>query len=244
VPPADPVPRECAKEALPPYVIEPPDILLVESTVAVGKSEQPITGQHLVRPDGTIELGIYGTVFVAGMTLEQAKAAIVAQLVKRNVKVTPEQMNVDVLAYNSKFCYVITDGGGWGAQIYRLPITGNDTVLDALAQVGGLPPVASKKAIWLARPSCNDPNHPKVLPIDWCGLVQQGSAATNYQLFPGDRIFVQSDARLRLDAHVTKTLTPIDRGLGAVLLGASTVNAIRLGSSSSGSGLGGLGVVR
>src|SRR5205085_793464 len=195
-----------------------------ESSVPAKGGEQPISGQHLVRPDGTIELGIYGTVFVAGMTLEQAKAAIVAQLVKRNQKVTVDQMNVDVLAYNSKFCYVITDGGGWGAQIYRLPITGNDTVLDALAQVGGLPPVASKKRMWLARPSCNDPDHPKVLPIDWCGLAQQGSAATNYQLYPGDRIFVQSDCRIRLDAQLSKTLAPINHALGTTLLGASTAN--------------------
>jgi protein involved in polysaccharide export with SLBB domain len=196
-----------------------------------------------VRPDGTIELGMYGTVYVTGMTLEQAKAAIVAQLVKMNVKAKIETTNVDVLAYNSKFFYIITDGGGWGAQVYRLPITGNDTVLDALAQVGGLPPVASKKAMWLARPSCNDPDHPKVLPIDWCGLVQQGSAATNYQLYPGDRIFVQSDARIRINTQFSKTLAPINQGLGTTLLGASTVNAIKLGSSS-GSGLGGAGFVR
>ena len=38
--------------------------------------EQVIDGQHLVRPDGTIGLGIHGNVFVTGMTLTEAKDAI------------------------------------------------------------------------------------------------------------------------------------------------------------------------
>ena len=34
---------------------------------------QQIRGEHLVRPDGTVGLGVYGNVFVDGMTLDQAK---------------------------------------------------------------------------------------------------------------------------------------------------------------------------
>ncbi len=56
------VPRELAKQPLPPYVIEPPDILLVEAVPREGplKNDQQIRGLHLVRPDGTIGQGIYG----------------------------------------------------------------------------------------------------------------------------------------------------------------------------------------
>src|SRR5262249_54240659 len=78
-------PRELSKAPLPPYRIEPPDILLVE-VVPVGgpiKFDQQIRGQHLVRPDGTIGLGIYGSAYVAGMTLEEAREAIAQQLAKR-----------------------------------------------------------------------------------------------------------------------------------------------------------------
>ena len=49
------VPTELNKVSLPPYVIEPPDILLIESTQRI--PDQPIRGQHLVRPDGTVSLG-------------------------------------------------------------------------------------------------------------------------------------------------------------------------------------------
>src|SRR5690606_554965 len=33
---------------------------------------QPITGEHLVAPDGTVNLGSYGSVYVAGLTVEEA----------------------------------------------------------------------------------------------------------------------------------------------------------------------------
>src|SRR5207249_5394776 len=87
VPPAGPgpdTPRECAKRALSPYIIEPPDILLVQASEAITLPKtQPIAGTHLVRPDGTIGLGVYGSVFVAGLTLEQARDAIAAQIQQR-----------------------------------------------------------------------------------------------------------------------------------------------------------------
>src|SRR5262249_38250234 len=55
-------PAELSQIPLPPYIIEAPDILLVEAKEAVVRPDAPIRGQHLVRPDGTISLGIYGSV--------------------------------------------------------------------------------------------------------------------------------------------------------------------------------------
>lgn len=229
-----PVPRELAKRALSPYRIEPPDILLVESSM---KIDQPIRGQHLVGVDGFVRLGRYGKVYVAGLTVEQARDAVAAQL-KISIKdFDIRSLNVDVLAYNSKFYYVITDGGGYGEQVYRFSITGNETVLDALSQINGLPPVASKKKMWLARASEKGAGPPKILPIDWRGVTRCGTADTNYQLFPGDRIYVAADCWIHTDSFLAKRLSPIQRILGVTLLGASTVNAIRFHSTS---GLGGI----
>jgi polysaccharide export outer membrane protein len=233
------VPREFFKQALPPYVVEPPDMLLIEATEEISGKIQPLAGQHLVRPDGTISLGIHGTLFVAGMTIEQIKDAIAAALQagpakKYTIEAIKRELNVDVLSYNSKYYYIITDGGGYGAQVYRLLVTGNETVLDALAQVQGLPPVASKKKIWLARATPGDAAHPKIFPIDWCGLTERGSAATNYQVYPGDRIYVQSDVLIRTDTFLAKLFSPVLRSFGVTLLGATTVNTIKNGSSGGG----------
>ena len=109
------------------------------------------------------------------------------------------QVSVDVFAYNSKVYYVIFDGAGYGVQVFRLPITGNETVLDAVSRVNGLAAVASKRRMWLARPSPANCGANQIMPIDWNAITQSASTATNYQIFPGDRIYVDSNWLIRLN---------------------------------------------
>src|SRR6478609_5498265 len=73
-----PIPREMFKSSMPEYVIEPPDLLLVEVLEAL--PGRPITGERLVRPDGTISLGFYGEVYVAGLTTTEIKEKIILHL--------------------------------------------------------------------------------------------------------------------------------------------------------------------
>jgi polysaccharide export outer membrane protein len=221
-------PHELAKQALPAYRIEPPDILLVEAVPRPNtllSTDQRIAGQHLVRPDGTIGLGIYGSAFVGGMTIEEAREAVAAQIRRRLEKFDIRDLNVDVLAYNSHFYYVIADGGGYGVQVFPFPITGSETVLDAIGRINGLPPVADKKKITLVRRGPGEVG--QVLPVDWCSISQHGGTATNWQLMPGDRIYVQADHWISADSWIAKRLSPIERLFGAALLGSQTVNSIR-----------------
>jgi len=227
-----PVPREGAKVSLPPYVIEPPDILLIESTQKI--PDQPVRGQHLVRPDGTVSLGIYGAAYVAGMTIDQAKESIGRTLATRIKDFDLRNLNVDILAYNSKFYYVITDGAGYGEQVIRMPITGSETVLDGISQIFGLSAVSSKRRIWVARRSA-DGTTDQVLPVDWCGVAQRGSTSTNYQIMPGDRVYVDSKRWVKFDTGLGRFLSPFERVLGITLLGSETVNSI----SGRGTGFGG-----
>jgi protein involved in polysaccharide export with SLBB domain len=75
--PDDPPPHEGAMITLP-SVVEPPDLILVE--LLEGLPGRPISGERLLRPDGMINLGFYGDVYVKGMTLEQVKVAIIKHL--------------------------------------------------------------------------------------------------------------------------------------------------------------------
>ncbi len=243
-PPPPPLPRELAKTTLPPYIIEPPDVLFIDAVRIIPKPpyriepldvlliqvaetlpNQPIGGPFPVSPDGTVNLGYsYGSVRVAGQTLEQA-AQNIQQHLKRTltnpqvavalaqfrgvqqtrgdhlvqmdgtialgsygcVPVTgltlaqakcviekylsqwllnPE-ISLSVSSFNSKVYYVIIDGGGYGEQVFRLPVTGNETVLDAIGMINGLPTICSTKRIWVARPTpaCNGCY--QVLPVNW-----------------------------------------------------------------------------
>ncbi len=177
--------------------------------------------------DGTLNLGTYGSVYVAGLTVDGAREAVANQLSKRVKDLDVRNVSVTVAAYNSKVYYIIADGGGYGEQVARFPATGNETVLDALAQIGGLPTVASKKHIWVARATPGDATHPQIMPVDWIGITQRGSAATNFQIFPGDRIYVSSDPWVRKDTWIARRLAPLQNILGTVLLGSTTVNSIK-----------------
>jgi len=199
-------------------------------------ARQHIAGEHLVRPDGTVALGVYGSVYVAGQSLSEAKLSIERHLGRH---LHSPEVSLDVLAYNSKVYYIVTDGGGAGEQVFRFPVTGNETVLDALSQINGLPSVASKKHIWIARPAAANVGYQQVLDVDWNGIVQGAQTATNYQVLPGDRIYVQADDLITFDTAVAKITAPLERILGFVLLGHGTVRAIQFGHRFTGGGGGG-----
>ena len=171
------IPREFQKVSMPDYVLEPPDLVLVEVLEAL--PGRPISGERLVRPDGKISLGFYGDVYVAGLTMPEVKEKIVLHLRKyltdealglverrrrhgraddrsEDEKAEDDRTqglatgsSVDVTAYNSKNYYVLGDVLITG----KLPITGNETVLDAIQYAGGLMPTAAPQNIRLVRPA-------------------------------------------------------------------------------------------
>ena len=93
-------PQELHKTVLPTYVIEPPDILTIDAIRVMPRSpyhlrsldtlaiqvqgtlpDAPISGIFLIEPPGFVRLGPrYGAVQVAGLTVEEAEAAIQKQL--------------------------------------------------------------------------------------------------------------------------------------------------------------------
>ena len=180
-----------------------------------------IAGEYLIAPDGTINLGTYGTVFVAGLTLAEVKDAVEVQLSK---VLRDPRVGVDVLAYNSKVFYIVSQGAGLGDGVTRVPITGNETVLDAIANVNGLSRLASKK-IWIARPAPSGQKCDQILPVSWGDTTAGGSTATNYQILPGDRVFIAEDKFIAMDTAITKITAPFERLFGFGLLGAQTTVA-------------------
>jgi len=191
---------------------------------------QQIAGEHQVAPDGMVNLGTYGQVYVAGLTLEQVKEAIEKKL---DEYLEAPEVIVDVSAYNSKFYYVISDGAGLGDQVVRLPINGGETVLDAISEIGGLGGQATKD-IWVARPSPDHGGYEQRLPVNWDAICKQGITATNYQIFPGDRVFIRASELNRIDAMVARATAPVERIAGTLFLGTATIR--NLGGSFRDSG--------
>ena len=193
----------------------------VSVSLAQMAASQNILGQFLVGPDGTITLGSYGQVSVVGKTLNHAKADIEAYLSQH---LEDPEISLNVFSYNSKVYYIVIQGAGLGDGVYRFPITGNETVLDAIAQIQGLEQVSSKK-IWIARPS-QATGDVKILPVDWFAVTERGSAQTNYQILPGDRVFVAEDKLVAFDTQIAKLTAPLERMMGFVLLGTGTATRL------------------
>ncbi len=180
---------------------------------------QPISGVYLMGPDGTVNLRQYGTVHVAGRTVAEVHEVLAKHLTQF---LDAPDVAVDVAAYNSKVYYLVTQGAGMGDNVRRLPITGNDTVLDAIGQVGGLSQVSTKK-IWIARPAPGNVGCEQILPIEWDAIVQGGSTATNYQLMPGDRLFIAEDGAIALSNWLGNITGPLQRIAGVSSLTLSSI---------------------
>ena len=252
------IPTEFKKVSMPDYVVEPPDLVLVEVLEAL--PGRPISGERLVRPDGKISLGFYGDVYVAGLTIPEIKEKIIFHLRKfltdevlglveldpetgsaktdkegKPVLVDPKDCDrvfVDVTAYNSKKYYVLGDVAAPG----QLPITGNETVLDALNFAGGLIPTAAPQNIRLVRPAPPGACCEQVLPVNLAAIMSAGDPTTNYQLMPGDRLVVYRDPIVRTTIFIDRLAAPFQTVLNSILqysFTARSVEFLRLGARGS-----------
>ena len=201
-------------------LIENPEVSV---SLAASSSAQQISGEHLVGPDGRINLSTYGSVYIAGLTLDQARLTIEKHL---STYLENPQVAVDVFAYNSKTYYVITQGAGQGDDVSEFPITGNETVLDAIAQLGGLSQLSSTR-IFIARPAPNGVGCEQILPVNWMEISRGGSTATNYQLMPRDRLYIAEDPFVKFNSMVFKYTQPFERLFGFTSLGTATINQIK-----------------
>ena len=243
--------REKMMFSMPDYVVGPPDIIQIEVLEAL--PGRPISGERLVRPDGTITLGFYGDVYVSGLTLKEIKEKIVIHLrtfitdeslglvaekdefggvssdnskPREPIRVKPadsDRVSVDVASYNSQVYYVLGDVNSPG----RLPMTGNDTVLDALQYAGGLDPSAATNNIRLVRPAPPGSSKPQLLPVNIAAIMQDGDTTTNYQLMPGDRLYVYRDPIVRTTIFINRLAAPFNTVVNSILTYSFTVRSVK-----------------
>ena len=177
------IPRELEKEPLAPFVVEAGDVLLIQPVDL--ESPVRLPGDQPVLPDGTINLGKYGQHVVAGKTIADigylVRAAVLAQTEDAGY------ISVRLVSRQSKVFYVLGEVNAPG--VFQL--NGRETVLDAVLAAGGLTDRASRNNIILSRPSRPEQCR-TVLPVCYQQIVQLGDTTTNYQMAPGDRVYVPS----------------------------------------------------
>jgi protein involved in polysaccharide export with SLBB domain len=178
-----PLPRELDKGVLPAYYVEPGDTLSVQP--ANFDSPVRLPTDQVVLPDGNIELGRYGRLQVVGKTPQQIEAEVQQIIHAETENAGP--ITVTLVGRQSKVFYVLGEVNAPGAY----PLSGRETVLDAIIAAGGLTDAADAGAITYTQPSYPEECR-TVLPVCYREIVQLGDTSTNYQVGPGDRIFVPS----------------------------------------------------
>jgi polysaccharide export outer membrane protein len=195
-----PIPRELDKRVALPYIVEPGDVLLVQPVNMDSPVRLP--GDQTVLPDGTVQLGRYGQIVVAGKTTTQIETEVRAQVEAQTKDAGP--ITARLVTRVSKVYYVLGEVNAPGA----FPLQGRETVLDALLAAGGLNDKGSRKFITLSRPTTPDGCR-VVLPICYNEIVQLGDTSTNYQIAAGDRIYVPT--RGHDDCGKKKVCPPCNR---------------------------------
>lgn len=164
-----------------PYVIEPPDTLKI--SIRSHELEDDIDQIYLLAPDGRVDLGRFGRVYLAGLTVEQARDAIEKKLAD---KLESARAKAEVASSNSKKVYVIVKSHGDTARITGLPCMRESSVLQAVfaAKTGNIEDV-----VHVHRPLRGKKQEDQ-REIDLKGLILRADLATNYGLLPGDRVII------------------------------------------------------
>ena len=199
------VPTELQKANLPAHRVEAGDVLVIEPNDF--NSPVRLPGDQTVQQDGTIELGQYGRLQVMGRSAEEIQSQVSSMISgiesakhERKIALASYQgdsnraesdvdygVAVRLVNQDSALYYVMGEVNSPGS--YSL--VGHETVLDAIIAAGGLSDRANDHKIIVTRPQL--PGEPRVvLPACYQQILQLGDVSTNYQLLPGDRIYVPS----------------------------------------------------
>ena len=146
--------------------------------IAVWRDET-MTRTVPVRPDGRISLPLVHDVPAAGLTPAALRDSLTSKLA---AYIADPVVSVIVREVNSFKASVVGQVRTPG----RIDIVGQVTVLDAIAQAGGLTEFASRSRIVLLR---QERGTTRRIPIDYDRIVD-GGGMDNYTLLPGDIVVV------------------------------------------------------
>ena len=198
---------QAAPQASPDYLVGPLDELKIE---VFGESDlsQTVT----VRPDGKISLPLVGDLLVTGLTVVQVgqrlSEALKTYLKSPRVTVTLSKPRPDAV---QKFVYLVGQVKSPGSYEIRV----GWTVMEAIAQAGGVTPKAAlKKATLLRRGST------QTVTLDLDRLLVKGDQTANVALEGGDVIMVPEFLNKILIWGTVKSPGVYDLAEGARLMDA------------------------
>jgi protein involved in polysaccharide export with SLBB domain len=185
------------------YRIEPGDTLQIRYPFHPERDQKEI-----VRPDGTLRAAEIGDIDVAGRTTVEVEQLLVE---RSSTVLRDPQVVVNVAEFSPKDVYVGGEVAAPGSVTYRKGLT----VVQAIANVGGLLPTARPDSVILVRPDTVSDRYVSRR-IDIAATLERGDPEL-VTLAPHDVLYVPrstiAEADLWMDQHFTK-LVPFFSGVG------------------------------
>lgn len=153
----------------------------VEDELQISVWREPeISSQAVVRPDGCISLPLLNDVQVVGLTTKELQDLITQKL--RGILTEP-QVTVIVRQIRSRKVYLIGQVNKPGSYV----LNGNKTVLQLLAEAGGVGQFAKTRAMYVVRKSGGREVR---LPFNYKRALNGKDSKSDIALSPGDMIVV------------------------------------------------------
>lgn len=153
----------------------------VEDQLQISVWREPeISSQVMVRPDGCISLPLLNDIHVVGLSTKQLQDTITEKL---KPFITEPQVTVVVREIRSRKVYLIGQVNKPGAY----DLNDNKTVLQLLAEAGGLSQFAKSKSIYIVRKE--GPREAR-LPFNYKKALTGKDMSADFALAPGDMIVV------------------------------------------------------
>lgn len=168
------------------YVIGPQDILTITSF-----DQEDLSGKYPVDSDGTFTFPLIGRVKAGGLTLRELESQLKKMLQDGFFK--DPQLSVGVEQYRSQKIHMVGEVRNPGTY----PLTGDMSLIEAIARAGSTMPTASGEALIVRAKTGKRPQGPilpngddtEVTTVDLKEL-QSGALSQNVALRDGDTIFV------------------------------------------------------
>ena len=175
------------------YVLGPQDVLNI--TVL---GEEDLSRKYTIEQDGTFTFPLVGRITARGLTLRGLEQELRTKLVSGGFLKNPE-ISVAIDAYQSQRIMV------WGQvnQPGEYQLTGDMTLLSALARAGSVTATAGTEAI-IVRPKKGgngNGDDPEIIKVD-LGELQAGNMALNIALLDGDTINIPKALSVFVSGHV------------------------------------------
>ena len=161
-----------------------------------------------VGADGRIPLADGDRVRADGRT-----AGEIAEAAAKHLGLPPEQVQVEVVGYNSQQIYLFGEVTGLQRAV---PYGGPETVVDLLQRVGGVGPGAAVSDVQVLRSHVADGSSPELFQVDLNAILFKNDQQTNVRLEPFDQVYIGQTRKSSLTACFPPWLQPLYKKLCGV----------------------------